>query len=148
MLTLGCAVAVVVAASAPPSCSKTSSTSLLVEWDAVEATDLYYVALSESATDRPFALRCVCRVHHLISSTLHNTPVSPLPFASAHAHLERTPTRHSRLSPMSAIARQSHIHTRTNLQVHVYIHAHTHTHTHTPQRHASSHMYENTRDRN
>ena len=34
-----------------------SATSISVKWDAIEATDLYYVALSETATSRPFALQ-------------------------------------------------------------------------------------------
>jgi hypothetical protein len=44
-------------ASPPLRCTKSTSTSLLVEWDAVDGTDLYYVALLESPSDRPFALR-------------------------------------------------------------------------------------------
>lgn len=53
-------------------CPTTSSSSIQVEWDAVELTDLYYIALFETPTSRPFAIRCVDRSS---SSLLNCVPV-------------------------------------------------------------------------
>ena len=40
-----------------PACDTRLSTSMRVAWPAVAETDLYYVSLGRSATDRPYALQ-------------------------------------------------------------------------------------------
>jgi len=40
------------AASVPPRCVHTSSVSIDVQWDPIPSTDLYYIAVSETAVSR------------------------------------------------------------------------------------------------